>query len=207
MNVEEFVAAHLPQPPVRVLEIGCGTGELARALATRGYTVTAIDPNAPEGAIFRRASLEDFSTEQRFDAVIASRSLHHIPDLAAGLRKIHSLLDQGGMLILNEFAWDQMDEKTARWYRAQVPKPGPEDESLLHGTFSGAWVAEHEGLHDSKTMRRALEVLFQAQLFEWVPYIAEYHAKRHDLIDEESRLIRTGDINPLGFRYVGICQP
>lgn len=204
MNVEEFVAAHLPQPPARVLEVGCGTGELARALAKRGYTVTAIDPDAPDGRIFRKASLEEFPEPEPFDAVVASRSLHHVSDFDAGVNKVNALLREGGVLIINEFAWDQMDEKTARWYLSHVPKPRPEDESLLPGKFPHAWVAEHDGLHDANTMRRTLDNLFQVEIFQWVPYIAEYYLEREDLIDEERRLIRSGDISPLGFRYVGI---
>ena len=33
----------LPPPPARVLDAGCGTGALARALSAHGYAVTAID--------------------------------------------------------------------------------------------------------------------------------------------------------------------
>lgn len=72
------------------------------------------------------------------------------------------------------------------------------------GKFLDAWIAEHEGLHDSMTMRRTLDDLFQLKVFEWIPYIAEDYLKRPDLINEERELIRSGDINPLGFRYVGI---
>jgi len=32
-SVEEFVLAQIGDPPARVLEVGCGEGELARALA------------------------------------------------------------------------------------------------------------------------------------------------------------------------------
>jgi 2-polyprenyl-3-methyl-5-hydroxy-6-metoxy-1,4-benzoquinol methylase len=123
MNVQDFVAAHLPQPPARVLEVGCGAGHLARRLAELGNDVTAIDPDAPEGAIFRKVSLEDFAEPGLFDAVVASRSLHHVPDVTAALTKIHDLLRAGGLLILNEFAWDQLNEVTARWYLAHVPEP------------------------------------------------------------------------------------
>jgi SAM-dependent methyltransferase len=203
MNVESFVVSHLPEPPCRILEVGCGRGELARVLASRGYAITAIDPEAPEGAMFRQVSLEGFPERGPFDTVVASRSLHHVPDLAEGLSKIHALLPPGGMLILDEFAWDQMNEETAQWYLSHVPKPGPEDESLLPGRFPDAWITEHEGLHDATAMRRALDRFFQLRLFEWVPYLAEHYLERKDLIPEEQKLIRSGDINAVGFRYVG----
>ncbi|MQB00807.1 MAG: methyltransferase domain-containing protein [Actinobacteria bacterium] len=203
MNVENFVASHLPEPPSRILEVGCGSGDLARTLAEGGYTITAIDPEAPDGAIFRQVSLEGFSEQGPFHAVIASRSLHHVPDLAEGLSKIHALLAPDGMLILNEFAWDRMDEETARWYLSHVPKPGHENESLIPGRFPDAWIAEHEGMHDATAMRRELDRFFRLRLFEWVPYIAENYLERTDLIPEEQSLIKSGDIHAVGFHYVG----
>jgi 2-polyprenyl-3-methyl-5-hydroxy-6-metoxy-1,4-benzoquinol methylase len=95
VDVAGFVASHLGPPPARVLEVGCGNGDLARALAARGYEMTAIDPEAPDGDIFRRASLEDFNEAGPFDAVVAVRSLHHVHDLEGGVRKIHS---RGGQI-------------------------------------------------------------------------------------------------------------
>ena len=84
----EVVCSHIPEPPARVLEVGCGKGDLALALAERGFDVTAIDPKAPDGPIFRQVRLEDFSDEHGFDAVVASLSLHHIHDLGHALDTI-----------------------------------------------------------------------------------------------------------------------
>jgi SAM-dependent methyltransferase len=203
VGAEQFFLNHLLSPSARLLEVGCGTGELARTLDRPGYSVTAIDPDAPIGDIFRKTSLEEFQEQQPFDVVIASRSLHHIADLVQAVSKLRSLLESDGLLILDEFAWDQMDERTARWYLSQVGQPRPEDVSLRPGKFPEAWIAEHEGLHESHTMRRALADVFDEQEFDWVPYIAEHYLKRPDLILQEWELIRSGLINPLGFHYVG----
>ena len=203
MDVETFVVSHLDPPPARVLEVGCGSGDLARALADRGYDVTAIDPEAPVGDIFRTTSLEDFDDVGPFDAVIAVRSLHHVHDLEGGLDKIHDLLAEGGVLILDEFAWDQMDRRTADWYVSHLSEPNHHDESLIAADFPAAWIAEHDTMHDSVTLTAAVDAVFERRLFEWGPYLAEHWLKRPDLVAEEEGLIRTGDINPLGFRYVG----
>ncbi len=52
----ELVTANVP-PGTRVLEVGCGEGRLAAALADAGYEVIAIDPRAPVGHIFRQVRL------------------------------------------------------------------------------------------------------------------------------------------------------
>ena len=203
-DVSRFVTAHLPALPARILEVGCGSGELVLETSRRGYDVVGIDPDAPEGAPFQRVTLENFSTSEQFDAVVANRSLHHIGDLRVGVDKIHSLLASDGPLILNEFAWDRMDQATAAWYLGHVRKPGSKEASLLPGAFPGEWVAEHEGLHGFEAMRAELGRRFDEALFEWTPYIAHYYLERDDLEEEENHLIESGEIRAIGFRYVGM---
>src|SRR5918992_6331542 len=103
-RVEEFVLGHIGNPPARVLEVGCGKGELARAMARAGHSVTAIDPRAPEGPLFQRVRIEEFSDPGPFDYVVASLSLHHVEDLGRALDKIANLLRGGGALIVVERA-------------------------------------------------------------------------------------------------------
>jgi 2-polyprenyl-3-methyl-5-hydroxy-6-metoxy-1,4-benzoquinol methylase len=119
MEVLQFVKAQLPPAPAQVLEVGCGDGRLARAVDDLGYRVTAIDPAASEGAIFQAMALEDFADPVGFDAVIASRVLHHIPDLGAALSMLRRLLVAGRRLIVLENACDRFDPPTARWYLEQ----------------------------------------------------------------------------------------
>jgi DNA-directed RNA polymerase specialized sigma24 family protein len=88
MDASEFVKAQLPPAPARVLDVGCGDGRLSRELSDLGYRVIGIDPRAPQGAIFRRVSLEEFEDAERFDAAVASGTLHHIADLGSALAKL-----------------------------------------------------------------------------------------------------------------------
>jgi SAM-dependent methyltransferase len=146
LELTEFVLSQLPVAPARVLEVGCGEGELARALDAAGYEVVAIDPEAPEGSIFRRTTIEAFDGRGPFDAVVASRSLHHVEDLGGVLDKLVRLLAGGGPLILNEFAWDRREPMTPEWEE------------------------EHAGLHGYGAMRAELDARFEERFFEWRPY-------------------------------------
>jgi SAM-dependent methyltransferase len=74
VDVEEFVVLHLPQAPSRILEMGCGTGELALALAKRGHDLTAIDPGGPE----RLGLSQGFASRRsRFWAATNDRTIAH----------------------------------------------------------------------------------------------------------------------------------
>ncbi|MGV3551886.1 class I SAM-dependent methyltransferase [Rhizobium sp.] len=66
--------------PSRVLEIGCGTGLVSRAMAARGHRVTGLDParamldsgrRAPHGdrVHWIEATAQDFSLADRFDLI------------------------------------------------------------------------------------------------------------------------------------------
>jgi 2-polyprenyl-3-methyl-5-hydroxy-6-metoxy-1,4-benzoquinol methylase len=205
LDLEAFVLPHLPPVPARVLEVGCGDGTLARALARAGHAVTAIDPEAPEGPLFRRLTLEEFAEPGPFDAVVASRSLHHVESLAAAFDRIAALLTPGGVLVVNEFAKERLAGPTAEWYLGRrralaavggAPAPSSLDDCLRE------WEHDHADLHGYEAMRAELDARFRERFFAWVPYL------HHELAQvapeaEEQALIDAGAIRATGFRYVG----
>src|SRR5262249_33479076 len=92
----------------RVLEIGCGTGQLTRALAERGLVVDAVDTGAQlierarsrvgAGVEYHLGRFEDIELpEGAYDAVFSATAFHWI-DPAVGWNKVASLLRPGGML-------------------------------------------------------------------------------------------------------------
>jgi SAM-dependent methyltransferase len=200
MDVLALVRTHLPPIPARILEVGCGEGRLARELEALGYCVTAIDPAAPEGAIFQPVSLEEFSDPMRFDAVVASRALHHIPDLGGALSKLRRLLAPGGRLVVFEHAWERLDEPTARWYLEQRRATGRGAPSSLQ-TCLAKWEADHAGLHSAAAMRQELDRRFTERFFAWTPYL---HGELGETLEHEERtLIDAEAIRATGFLYVG----
>ena len=206
----EFLLAELPPPPARVLEIGSGAGELAGALAGAGYAVTAIDPKAPEGPIFRRTTLEDFADDGAFDAVAASVSLHHVEDVGAAVAKITGLLRPRGLLVLEEFAKERFTGATARWYYHQRralaalgldEAPVPDD----FETWQRRWAEEHADIHPFAELRRHVDAGFGERSVAWGPYLFDYRLS--DALEPlERELVEAGALAATGVRYVGERQ-
>jgi ubiquinone/menaquinone biosynthesis C-methylase UbiE len=197
VGTEAFVLSYLPAPPARVLEVGCGDGQLARALATAGYRVTAIDPRAPKGVIFRRLTLEDFGAEERFDAAVAILSLHHIADVRAAVRKVAALLETRGQLIVEEFATEHfLDRPTAAWYWGQR-RDGSDFERWL-----SVWLDEHADVHMFSAIRAQLEQQFAQRYLVRIPYLYQYDLDP-SVEPAERELISRGEVEATGIRYVG----
>jgi SAM-dependent methyltransferase len=147
-----YVRAALPPPPARVLEVGAGDGELARALTAVGYTVVAIDPE-PGGPEVQAVALHELGAEPAsFDAAVAVVSLHHVEPLAPSCRRLAELVRPGGLLVVDEVDFGRFDARAAAWWIAQrraAGAPAPEDPDAL--------VAHHrDHLHDIDTVRAAL---------------------------------------------------
>jgi SAM-dependent methyltransferase len=206
----DFLGEQLPPAPARVLDVGCGAGELTTALAVEGYDVLGIDPRAPQGDRFRRVLLEDLDPkDETFDAVVASHSLHHIRDLDQALDRIAALLRPGGVLVLDEHGWDAADEPTLDWFwnqRRALAAAGHGDAPASLAAMRDEWETEHLGLHGLETMRSAIAERFEERSFVRTPFL---HRLLGGVATEvlEQALVEAGAIQPLGFRYAGVPRP
>ena len=115
-DVRAFVRSALPAPPARVLEVGAGQGELAAELLTSGYDVVAIDPAGGPPPVRQIALLEFDAPASSFDAAVAVVSLHHVNPLRESLARLGSLVRPGGLLILDEFDVERLDERAVAWW-------------------------------------------------------------------------------------------
>ena len=100
-----------PVAEQKVLDVGCGGGILAEALAQRGAQVTGIDMgDAPLGVAklhqlesglsidYQKSTAEDFAKnhENAFDVVTCLEMLEHVPDPSSVVRACTQMVKPGG---------------------------------------------------------------------------------------------------------------
>ncbi len=106
---QSFIMRELPESGSTALDVGCGTGEFARLLASRFTEVVGVDlsPGMIEEAMrrnpdprieYRLADIEDMDLESdSFDAIVIIAALHHA-DMDALLPRLRDALGEGGVL-------------------------------------------------------------------------------------------------------------
>jgi len=201
-DARAFARANLPAPPARILEVGAGNGELARALAVAGYDVIAIDPE-PTGANVRTAALHCLDEPaESFDAAIAIVSLHHVDPLAESCRRLAEVLVPGGTLLVDEFDVAAFDRRAAAWWLDQRHALGAGDT----GTADELVDAHRAHLHPLERIIEALEPHFFLGPPLRGPYL--YHWDLNDSFRAaEEELIARGQIPAVGARFVARRRP
>jgi SAM-dependent methyltransferase len=114
-SVHAYLADLLPVAGAAVLDVGAGSGRDARALAARGFWVTAVEPSG----VFRQLARKDprvawiddrlpalsnlLAQNQRFAFILCSAVLMLVPryGLAPSLVAMSQLLEAGGILAIN----------------------------------------------------------------------------------------------------------
>lgn len=115
-RLERFAArlAALSPPPARILDLGCGTGDMAAAFGRMGYQVTACDIAGEMLEIARAThsasgvewiclnpewSVLPF-TDSSFDGIVASSVFEYLTDLPRVAAELSRVLRPEGILLL-----------------------------------------------------------------------------------------------------------
>ena len=152
-----------PRPGERILDLGCGTGQLTAEIAASGAHVVGLD-SSPEmlgqarqnypHLKFVLADATDFRFDEPFDAVFSNAALHWVKDAEASVACIAAALRPGGRFV------------------AEYGGKGniPEVLAALHAVFGAAaqqlcpWRFRGIGEYATLLERHGLEV-HQASLF------------------------------------------
>ena len=109
--IERYLA---PRKHLRILNAGCGSGELSFRLAAAGHEIVGIDPAseyvtlAERGAhtiglprcSFKVSTIEAFTTAEPFDCVVATDVLEHIEDDHAAFERLVELVKPGAPVVI-----------------------------------------------------------------------------------------------------------
>ncbi len=196
--VTAFVRASLPEPPARVLEIGAGAGELAAVLVSSGHEVVAIDPAATSPPVLAVALHELDAPAASFDAAVAVVSLHHVEPLDESMRRLGELVRAGGVVVVDEFDVDRLDERAAAWLIEHRGAAGHE----THDHPQGLVAELRSHLHSIGRIREALGEWFAVGEPVRGPYLYRWELPP-ELRDPEERLIADGQLPATGARFVG----
>jgi len=164
------------------LDVGCGAGLLAEALARLGAAVTGIDASPEVIAVAREHSRKggleiDYRTgdvqelDARFDLVTCMEVIEHVADPALFMQALSQRLAPGGLLVLstpNATAWSRLLMITVAEGLGRIPRGthdfdkfiGPDrmkqllsEAGLVCIDFEGIAWSPARGLHLSDDMR------------------------------------------------------
>ncbi len=227
----DYVQRSLPADCRRVLEIGAGTGELGARLMRGGLEVVALDIDPDAVAVARDRGVDARVVQwpevlgERFDAVLFTRSLHHIHPLAESVNAAIACLAPRGRVVIEDFAFEAVDRRTLAWFTGAVRLlresgllPGYnkllEDLLATEGSLA-AWEKYHDhDLHRAAAMEAELKRALTDVTIATAPYMFRYlgaamaNAPERDalvraLAEQETKLIADGAVTALGWRLCG----
>lgn len=99
----------LNKADIKILDIGCGNGNISMALGSLGFNVTGVDidetsvntasaRNTFKNVQFRVLDANSFSMNDEFDAVVCSEVLEHLDNPSELVQSIYRILKPGGVL-------------------------------------------------------------------------------------------------------------
>ena len=108
----------------RVLDVGCGAGNLLRILREAGLECTGIDPylpgdsRTPEGVELHKANL--LAEQKTYHAILFNHSFEHVPNPREVLAQAAALLEPGGCVVVriplaDSFAFFRYGSDWVQW--------------------------------------------------------------------------------------------
>jgi len=119
-------------PAGRLLDVGCGRGDLGSWFIRRGWSVTGVEPSPEACAVARQRGLDARAgtlaevplEPEDYDAVVFRQSLEHVTDPLADLHSVLGALHDGGIVIISvpNFGCWQSRCFGGTWFHLDVPR-------------------------------------------------------------------------------------
>jgi trans-aconitate methyltransferase len=158
---EDLVKWLNPQSKERILDLGCGTGELTQQISESGAAVIGIDRSVELIATaqqrfpnleFRQQDATQLSDPEQYDAVFSNAVLHWISDQAAVTQAIFQALRPGGRLVA-EFGGQGNIQKIVTALRETLRQYGYEQQAAAQ-----PWYFPSVGQHASRLEEYGFQV-------------------------------------------------
>ena len=115
--------------PGSILDVGAGTGEFLKVAQEGNWKVSGVEVNkkaivlAQKKGVALSQNLDDV-LDQRFDVITLWHVLEHLPNLESQIEKLHSLLNDTGVLIIAVPNFKSYDAKYYKefWAAFDVPR-------------------------------------------------------------------------------------
>jgi SAM-dependent methyltransferase len=119
--------------PGRMLDVGCGSGDLLEHFAKRGWEIDGIEPSASAVAAATRRGVRVHQGTLRdqpwqpgsFSLITFQHALEHIVDPIEALERARALLAPGGLLVItvpNWSCWQRRLLFRSRWSALDLPR-------------------------------------------------------------------------------------
>ncbi len=168
-RAELIISGARLMPELRVLEIGCGTGNFTEMFAETGASLVAVDISQVDGP---------------FDAIIGSSILHHL-NLELSLIKIFELLKPGGIMSFakpNMLNPQILIQKNIPWLKKRLGDSPDETafvrwilyRHLLKAGFEKIEITPFDWLHPATPVPLIQAIFRVGALLESIPVIREF---------------------------------
>lgn len=162
----------------RILDFGCGTGQLLKNLSIFGFqhllgadAFIERDIIYPNGLKIYKKSLEEL--EPAFDFIMLHHSFEHLPDPPESLRKIFNLLRKDRFCLIRipvkNYAWEKYG---VNWFQLDAPR-----HLFLYTEQSFCHLAESAGFE-------VFKIIYDSEVYQF--YLSEQYARDISMFDERA---------------------
>ena len=173
-----------PKPDERILDLGCGSGQLTSKISELARETIGMDKSAEMIADaqskfpnieFLLGDASDFHFEQKFNSIFSNATLHWVKDYEAAIHCMYNNLKSGGKIVV-EFGGKGNVQTIVSQLRNALQKRGYHEQSKLD-----MWYFPSIGEYSTALEAAGFRVLF-AEHYDRLTELADEHSGIKDWI-------------------------